>query len=265
MHRTVLLGFVSALACGRNLDLPETFAPPAVVDLDVVITDASDAGLDSPVATARTDANNASYAFLPSARSPSFVDVFSRPDGDVGGGWQVKTSSTFELASGALRQTASKSIGYEDLLALRPEMMMDGEVSVMLQLGADAADWHMVLARVQGISDIANRFLGYALCVNAAGLSVGNFSKDETMQRGPCGFATALSSSLVALHGYRVFFRVSGIDPVVLEGAVFDGVQRLGSVRFEDLGPYRIPTSGRWGIGGGSVEARWDEFTKLEL
>jgi hypothetical protein len=274
----VVLVLASVSACGQFLavepfTLERDASSPAATDL-VLVPSPIEGGSSVALEDARTDvdAAPAPYVFVPSAKTPSFEDVFSRPDApSIGNGWVEKTAGAFDLFGGQVRHVALGN-DYTNVVVTRPasELGFDNEISATFTY-ADVFDDPTLYVRAQPDVDQSDRLTAYFLQVRTVDLSVGRQTYTATTSAssplaGPEASITLLPS-LVVGRSYRMVVRVTGKDPVMLEGALVssDGVI-IRSTRGTDSSSLRLTLPGRVGFSSHQgAGARWDDFRRIDL
>ena len=190
-----------------------------------------------------------------------FQDDFERPDSDeVGNGWVEKTPDAFVLVDGGLRHTAGMT-SYPDNLVYRPdEEWLDAEAVLSLT-------WDMVepwgfpqfTLRAQ-LDDVATpgSITGYLLFVEDEGVLMitrqiaGKFTFEEIVE---------LAAPIVVGVPYRMRMRVSGTDPVQIDGYLEEQGPQGWVVHTEahmtDASAQRITTPGTLAIGAHVTLEAW--------
>jgi hypothetical protein len=235
-------------------------------------TPSSDAGggsLDPPPGGSRgTDGavgGTTDGGFEASAQVPDFADSFDRADGTtIGNGW-IEKSDSFSLVGGAVVQGAVGD--FTNFLLWRPisEPATNVEISVDVTYGDTAEPDPSLFARIQPSSEAENEIDAYTFYTWENRTAVIDRLDPNT------GFATLASGDLSPQPAkgqtFRLFFRVTGDNPVRLEGSVLkpDGTV-VASLSAADGTSMRITAPGRIGFGSGRAQGtRWDNFTRIDL
>lgn len=256
-----------------------TSTEPVQETLEPGTTTTSDAGSTSsgsePVATtagSTADSTSTSSGESSTGAPPSndFFDDFQRPNADdVGNGWIEKTPESFAVIDGGIRRVGSTGL-YPDNLVYRPEGdWLDTEATVefsWLDLSVNFGSPQCGL-RIQ-MEDIqtAGSLTGYLLFVHGSTGNLmlsrqiaGSFTQEYTAEITP-PFEVGTS--------YRFRFRVTGSDPVILDGyleQLVAGVWTLHSeVHGMDDAAERITTPGTFAVGG-HVETEFWEYESVAL
>lgn len=190
----------------------------------------------------------------------TFFDAFERPDGPtIGNGWTEKTDR-FAIAGGAVRQSGLGS--YRDLIVRRPpsEDALDVELSIAVVHDQKDGDPGLY-ARIQPGSDAPNQLIGYTMYTYT---DYAYIDRDD----GTTGTELASAPITPALPlgtKYSFSFRVTGTNPVKLEGVVRDAAGNVvAAFGAQDGSAKRITTPGGVGFGSGDADgARFDDFRRV--
>jgi hypothetical protein len=205
--------------------------------------------------------------FVPSNLPATFEDAFTRPDGSIGNGWAEKSPGVMALSGGSVVQT-TRGASYTDSTLLRPTSAVDIELAVTLTFSSDVASWGYLFARAvdspPGLTSYGLQLNGasVSLAVMHAGLNEAGVGFGSSGTLAHSDFAAPLPPGSV----YRLYLRVTGIDPVSLDGAVFraDGTP-IVSLSAQDASSGRIVEPGNFGVGAVAVGTRWDDFRETDL
>lgn len=190
-----------------------------------------------------------------------FEDDFERRDSSVvGNGWVEKTPDAFALVDGGLRHTAGMT-SYPDNLVYRPEEeWLDAEG--VLSLTFDMVDpWGFpqftLRAQLEDI-DVAGSLTGYLLFVETEGVLMitrqlaGQFTLEEIVD---------LTGPIVVGVPYRMRMRVSGTDPVQVDGYLEEfgpaGWVVHTEAHLTDASAMRITTPGTLALGAHVTLEAW--------
>lgn len=261
-----LVLMTATLACGE-------FAPLDPVPVDLVeagdggpgsgpVGDRDGGSVSAPDASVRAPVSN----FVPSAKAPSFVDDFDRPDdlSVVGNGWLPKTSTAFGMEGRAVKQQSAGGAGVRNLNLLRSaDAVSDVEIAVTFTATTDNDDPSLLL-RVGSGADVYGELEAYVFQARQGRITLSRYvgTTITTLVTG------SLVEPLLATRDYRMVFRVWGTTDVGLVGAVIDTTDDyvLGSCFSNDMSAARLVTPGRVGFGSGlAAGSRWDDFTKTDL
>ncbi len=187
-------------------------------------------------------------------------DAFERPDGPtIGNGWTEKTDR-FSIVAGAVRQSGLGS--YRDQIVRRPatEDALDVEVSIAVVHDRQDGDPGLYV-RMQPGSDAPNQLVGYTMY---AYTDYAFIDRDD----GTTGTELASAPITPALPlgtKYSFSFRVTGTNPVKLEGVVRDAAGNVvAAFGAQDGSAKRIATPGGVGFGSGDADgARFDDFRRV--
>jgi len=189
-----------------------------------------------------------------------FFDPFDRPDGAaLGNGWIEKTPGAFRILDEQVELESVNGQDFRDNLFYRPldESLLDVEVTMTVNFFTDEPfGYPQMHLRVQAEDIVTPLSLtSYAVFVDSGDPMVPQLTVNRIA--GP-DFGPAVSEPIepppVDAETYRLRGRVTGTDPVVLEGffEVWDG--NAWEVRTEatlmDAAPDRITTAGTVGAGG---------------
>ncbi len=189
----------------------------------------------------------------------AFFDPFGRPDSpSIGNGWLEKTDR-FDIAGGTVRQSGVGS--YRDLIVRRPaaEDVLDVELSVDVVNDKKDGDPGLY-ARMQPGSDTPNQLTSYTMYVYTDYAYI-----DRDDGTGGTELASAAIAPALPLGAkYSLTFRVTGTNPVKLEGTVRDAAGNVvASFGAQDGSAKRIATPGGVGFGSGDADgARFDDFRR---
>jgi hypothetical protein len=165
--------------------------------------------------------------FVLESGSSVFSDDFNRPnDGVLGNGWAEKFPDAFVLQNNEVVSIDTFPIDYHDTIVVRPvgEDRRDVEVSMEFRL-LPGPSFPQVHARIQRDTLEQSDTLGsYLFFVDGSTFSPGQaFIAIQAPVPGQfaCGMlAITFTSPLLPSERYRLRFRVTGVDPVVLTGIV---------------------------------------------
>lgn len=190
----------------------------------------------------------------------AFFDAFDRPDAAaIGNGWIEKTPGAFRLTEQQVTLETVNGLDFRDNLVHRPagESMLEVEVSAVLNFFTDDPFGYPQLhMRVQP-GDVAQggSLTSYAVFVDTND----PLAPQLTVNRidGP-GFGPSQSQPIVPAPiddaMYRLRGRVTGTDPVVVEGWfevwVAPQWQVVTTATFEDATPERLTDPGTVGMSG---------------
>jgi hypothetical protein len=190
----------------------------------------------------------------------AFYDAFDRPDAAaIGNGWIEKTPAAFLLADQQVSLETANGLDFRDNLVYRPlaESMLDVEVSMVLNFYTDEPFGYPQLhMRVQP-GDVAEggSLTSYAVFVDSAE----PLAPQLTVNRidGP-GFGPAESVPIVPPPVdnamYRLRGRVTGTDPVVIEGWfevwIAPAWEVVTTATFDDASAGRLTEPGTVGMSG---------------
>jgi hypothetical protein len=219
-------------------------------DTDAGILDGSprDGGRE----TASGDASNGEAG--DAGPEPSLVDLFDRTDGPPKNGWIERTEGVMAIRNGKLKvETAPPS--YRRSILYRPdtENVADVEVSVDVVVPSFKAMFPQIHARVQTSTisqpDVLDSYLLYLEeDTNKVHLARNRGPNPVTIRK-----TIFLSSPLMAQQAFRLRLRVTGKEPVKVEGFVDRIVDEttsipLGQEAFEDNDSERIQSAGSVGL-----------------
>ncbi len=195
--------------------------------------------------------------------SGGFFDDFERPNADdVGNGWIEKTPEAFALVDGGIRRV-SGSTSYQDNLVYRPGGdWLDAEATLeltWLDLSGSFGNPQCVLRAQLADIDAAGSVTGYLLFVEGDGGALtitrqidGGFTQQH-ISKAPVSVEEGLP--------YRLRFRVTGSDPVVLDGyleALEGGTWTLETeVHGMDDTAGQIVEPGTFAVGGHVETGAW--------
>lgn len=182
----------------------------------------------------------ASYRYQRSSRAAFFVDDFERADGPVGNGWRDGTEGTFALSGGAAVCTTGVGARPADASLIRDVAPSDVEACAVVQLAAE--DEVAIFLRGAG-SNSYRAFLSSSQLSLARVIQSGG---SQMLMEGGNVFLNPLPASR-----YVLCFRVSGVDSVFIEGAVYDVAKMdapLFSARMTDSDNARLKTPGYAGL-----------------
>jgi len=225
---------------------------------------ATDGGSDDPAdAGARADANNDGSPPTDATANDGgpFTDDFGRADDPaIGNNWLEKRADRFGLVNNAVEQL---SVGnYRDNLVWRPaaETTLDVEVTATARIATLVGD-PGVYARLAPGTASPGMFVGYTLYSDGPN----NAFVDREEGSAPVELASvAISPALQVGQTYRYTLKVTGTNPVKLEGTIMrsDGTT-IATITVNDSSAKRIVSAGSVGFGsGGSLGARFDDFQR---
>jgi hypothetical protein len=219
--------------------------------------DAGDTRRDDSGTTGVTDAG-----FEATTTPPAFTDLFNRADNaDVGNGW-VEKSDNFSISANSVLQTGTGS--YLNLLVWRPAdaASLNVEVSMDFTYGAGADTDPALYARLQPTSSQVGTMSGYSFYSYPD--QIGIDREDGTLAT-PMAKDT-IAPALVEGQTYHFVFRVTGTNPVHLQGALSQGATTLKTLAFDDTAAGRIMVKGVTGFGSGKGDgSRFDNFKRVDL
>lgn len=192
----------------------------------------------------------------------TFYDGFERPDSlEVGNGWEEKTPAAFALQDGGIWRVEVET-PFQDNLVYRPEeSWLDGELVVEMRWLDTEPGYASPQCglRVQLSSiDTPDEFDGYILFVDSTEeltlirIIEGSFSQT---------FSSTLTDAGQTGVDYRLRLRVTGTDPVMLDGYLEHEVGGEWVVHTEvhglDSGDLRITESGTLSVSGHTQLEQW--------
>jgi hypothetical protein len=189
-----------------------------------------------------------------------FFDPFDRPNGpDLGNGWIEKTPGAFRILDEQVEFDTVNGEDFRDNLFYRPlaESLLDVEASVVVDFVADDPfGFPQLHTRVQA-DDVATlgSLTSYVVFVDSDDpldprLTVNRIAGGAF---GP-GDSVSIAPPPVAVETYRLRSRVTGTDPVTVEGffevLVSDAWEVRTEVMLVDVAEDRIVVAGTMGGGG---------------
>lgn len=214
---------------------------------------------NTPPPTERPDASFDATTTVP----PGFSDAFDRPDGpSLGNGWFEKENA-FRLLGGAVLQ---EGLGdYYNRFVRRPydEAVRDVQIELDFTFGNHARTDPTLFARIQPGSDDHDWLSCYTFYAYPDFVGI---DREDGYDR--TGLADSdLTQQLVPGETYHLVFRVRGVDPVELDGAVRTTSGKvLGTVSAVDGSSKRITAPGPIGFGSGKGDkSRWDNVLQTDL
>jgi hypothetical protein len=243
--------------------MPSTSSGPPVTSDDDSTTMA--VSLSDATSTTSSESTTTSTESSSSTGEPmtpyDFEDDFERPDSEeVGNGWVEKTPDAFSLVNGGLRRTAGMT-SYPDNLVYRPdEAWLDAEG--VLSLTFDMVEpWGFpqftLRAQLEDIETMGS-VTGYLLFIETEGVLTitrqiaGEFTFQEIVE---------LAGPIIVGVPYRMRMRVSGTDPVQIDGYLEEhgpeGWVVHTEVHMTDDTDLRIATPGTLAIGAHDTLEAW--------
>jgi hypothetical protein len=224
-----------------------------------VAVSATDDGTGTSGASAESDGSTSAETTT-GGNAGGFYDAFDRPDAEsIGNGWIEKTPTAFRLADEQVALETTNGLDFRDNLVYRPldESLLDVEVSTVLNFYTDEPFGYPQLhMRVQA-GDVATggSLTSYAVFVDSAD----PLAPQLTVNRidGP-GFGPSQSEPIVPAPidnaTYRLRGRVTGTDPVVVEGWfevwIAPEWQVVTTATFDDATAQRLTDPGTVGMSG---------------
>jgi hypothetical protein len=214
---------------------------------------------DTPPPSERPDASFDATTSVP----PGFSDSFERPDGPTIGNEWFEKKDAFRISNGAVVQDG---IGiYYNWFVRRPytEAARDVQVELDFTFGSHERTDPTIFARIQPGSDERDILTCYTFYAYPDFAGIDREDGDKRT-----GLADSdLTQLLVAGQTYHFVFRVRGVDPVELDGAITTTSGKVvGTVSAVDHSAKRITAAGPIGFGSGKGDgSRWDNVVRTDL
>ncbi len=262
---------------GGSSSTTSTLPASATLEPGDTTTTSSDDTTTEPEAvtsasTSSTVAESSSEGSTGSQPAADFYDDFERPDSDdIGNGWIEKTPDGFALIDGGIRRVATVN-KYPDNLVYRPEGdWLDAEATVeliWLDLEQSFGSPQCMLRTQQADINLPGSVTAYLLFINSSNANLmitrqiaGIFTQEH---------AVDLTAPVEVGPLYRFRLRVTGSDPVVLDGYLEQLVDGEWSLHTEVHGlddtEERIAGPGTFAVGGHSETEHWAyESAALEI
>jgi len=220
---------------------------------------------DTSTGSSATTGDDTSMGSSESTGGPAgeFFDPFDRPnDEDLGNGWIEKTPGAFRLVDEQVELQSTNGQDFRNNLFYRPlaESLLDVEAAMVVNfLTDDPFGYPQLHMRVQaGDVDEPGSLTSYAVFVDSADVTAPQLTVNRIA--GP-GFGPAESVAIdpnpVDAERYRLRGRVTGTDPVIVEGFFEVQIDGAWEVRAQamlvDDADARIVTAGTVG-GSGHLE-----------
>ncbi len=190
---------------------------------------------------------------------PAFEDAFGRADDQtIGNGWNEKTPSAFSLVGGAVKQTEVGN--YRNMIVGRLEQVVDTTLSIEASFENFDAD-PTLMARLQSASTTVGSLVGYSFY---AYVDHAYIDREEGTDPPTELASIAIEPKLDIGAKYRLTFKVTGTNPVKLEGSVtkLDGTPII-SFSANDASAKRITAGGGYAFGSGDgKDSTFDNFKR---
>ncbi len=166
--------------------------------------------------------------FVLEAGRAFFIDTFNRPDNaSIGNGWTEKFPTAFSIQNNEVVNINTDPIDYHDAIVYRPlsEDRRDVEVGIQFRVLSSTLTFPQVHARVQrNTITLSDTLQSYIFFVDgfepAPGRAIIAVQPPLTDQFECYIVAIPFPAALQASERYRLRFRVTGVNPVVLTGIV---------------------------------------------
>lgn len=193
------------------------------------------------------------------------TDNFDRASSaTAGNGWFEKTNH-FSIVNNGLQHVGTADDGYYNILAFRPDDVLDAEIDVnVIYPASDTAidiDANVAMRATSG-SSTYDVFDGYLLWMYRDYIGI---DREEAADAWTAMDEVDIDPPLDVSVPHRIVFKVTGTTDVKLDATIYrsDGsvAARLSAV---DTSAKRYSAAGRAGLGGGSSATglRWDNFIR---
>ncbi|MCI0400489.1 MAG: IPT/TIG domain-containing protein, partial [Gammaproteobacteria bacterium] len=221
----------------NGADRTTTFVSATQLTATIPASDIATAGTAAVTVFTPLPGGGASYPqsfFVLQPGQAFFLDGFNRPDNpNIGNGWTEKFPNAFSIQNNEIASIDTAPIDYHDTIVYRPlsEDRRDVEVGVEFRV-LPGQSFPQVHARVQrNTITLSDTMEGYGFFVDgfepAPGRAIISIQPPVTNQFECYMLAIPFPSALQASERYRLRFRLTGANPVVLTGIVerFDGAR----------------------------------------